>query len=94
MVNFSFPEAEVRLKLWNTILPKQVPLEEEIDFEFFAEKFELAGSNIKEILTNAAYIAAGQGTGLKNQHIVEAVKLNYAKYGKVLNDSDFGYLTT
>lgn len=94
MVNFSFPEAPVRLKLWKTILPKEVPLEEEIDFEFFAEEFELAGSNIKEILTNASYIAAGQGMGLMNAHIVEAVKLNYAKYGKVLSDSDFGYLTT
>lgn len=94
MINFSFPEPEVRLKLWNTILPKQVPCDEEIDFEFFAEKFELAGSNIKEILTNAAFIAAGQGTGLRNRHIIEAIKLNYAKYGKILTDVDFGYLMT
>ena len=60
--------------------------------EFFAEHFELSGSNIKEILTNAAYLAAAEGTGLRNSHIVEAVKLNFSKYGKILDDSQFGYL--
>ncbi|NLL19932.1 MAG: ATP-binding protein, partial [Clostridia bacterium] len=92
MINFVFPTPEVRLKLWKTILPKAAVLEEEIDFEFFANNFELAGSNIKEILTNAAYIAASEHTGIANRHIVEAVKLNFKKYGKILTNEDFGYL--
>lgn len=92
MVNFSFPTPEVRLELWHTILPKQVPFEEEIDFEYYAGHFELSGSSIKEILTNASFIAASQGEHLANRHIIEAIKLNFAKYGKVLTDDDFGYL--
>ena len=92
MVNFVFPTPDVRLKLWKQILPDTAQTDEEIDFEFFAENFELSGSNIKEILTNAAYLAAADGTGIKNSHIIEAVKLNFSKYGKVLTDSDFGYL--
>jgi len=92
MINFVFPTAEVRLKLWKTIIPKTAALEEEIDFEFFADNFELSGSNIKEILTNAAYMAASENTGIANRHIVEAVKLNYKKYGKILIKEDFGYL--
>lgn len=92
MVNFSFPTPEVRLELWHTILPKQVPFEEEIDFEYYAEHFELSGSSIKEVLTNASFIAASQGEKLANRHIIEAIKLNFAKYGKVLTDNDFGYL--
>lgn len=92
MINFSFPTAQVRLQLWNTIIPREVPLEEELDFEFFAEKFELSGSNIKEVLTNAAYIAAAAGTSLANRHVVESVKLNFAKYGKILTKEDFEYL--
>jgi ATP-dependent 26S proteasome regulatory subunit len=94
MINFVFPTPEVRLKLWKTVLPKKVVLEEEIDFEFFAYNFELAGSNIKDILTTAAYIAASEHTGLANRHIVEAVKLNFKKYGKILTNEDFGYLGT
>lgn len=92
MINFSFPTPDVRLMLWNTILPKSVPCGEELDFEYYAEQFELSGSSIKEILTNAAYIAASQKEELKNVHLIEAIKLNFAKYGKILTDDDFGYL--
>ncbi len=92
MVNFIFPGEEVRHQLWTTIIPENVLYEEEIDFEFFARNFELSGSNIKEILTNAAYIAAAKHRGLANGDVVEAVKLNFAKYGKILAAEDFGYL--
>ncbi len=92
MVHFVFPPEQVRYKLWTSILPKKVPCEEEIDFEFFARNFELSGSNIKEVLTNAAYIAAASHRGLLNADLVEAVKLNFAKYGKILTAGDFGYL--
>ncbi len=92
MVNFVFPTPDVRLRLWKKILPAGALTDEQLDFEFFAENFELSGSNIKEILTNAAYLAAAEGTGLRNSHIIEAVKLNFSKYGKILTDNDFGYL--
>lgn len=92
MVNFVFPEPSVRLKLWNKILPSSAKPDEKLDFEFFAEKFELSGSSIKEILTNAAFMAAAEGSRLRNSHIVEAIKLNFSKFGKILTDEDFGYL--
>ncbi len=92
IIHIAFPEPEVRLRLWNSILPKQARCEEELDLEFFAEHFELSGSSIKEIMINAAYLAASEHRGLANRDLVEAVKLNYAKYGKVLTKNDFGYL--
>lgn len=92
MVNFSFPDAQTRLRLWRTIIPEEVPREEELDFEYFSEKFQMSGSSIKEVLTNAAYIAAAEGSALANRHLVEAVRVNFAKYGKILTDEDFGYL--
>ena len=92
MINFVFPTADVRLRLWKGILPDTVRIDEPIDFEFFADRFELSGSNIKEILTNSAYIAASENEGLKNKHIIEAIKLNYSKYGKILTNADFDYL--
>lgn len=93
IIHIAFPETEVRLKLWRSTLPVEAECEEELDFEFFAEQFELSGSSIKEILTNAAYLAASEGRGMKNCDLVEAVKLNFAKYGKILTDSHFGYLS-
>lgn len=92
IIHIAFPEALVRLKLWRSILPEAVCCEEELDLDFFAEHFELSGSSIKEILTNAAYLAAAEHRGLANRDLVEAVKLNFAKYGKVLTKNDFGYL--
>lgn len=92
MINFVFPPENVRCRLWTTIIPAQAVYAEEIDFEFFARNFELSGSNIKEILTNAAYMAAAKHRGLLNEDIVAAVKLNFAKYGKILTAEDFGYL--
>ncbi len=92
IIHIAFPEADVRLKLWQSMLPIQARCDEELDFEFFAEHFELSGSSIKEILVHAAYLAASEHRGLKNCDMVEAVKLNYAKYGKILSSHDFGYL--
>ena len=92
MINFVFPTPDVRLMLWKKILPPSAVTDEQIDLEFFAEHFELSGSNIKEILTNAAYIAASEGHGIRNANVIEAVKLNFSKYGKILTDNDFGYL--
>lgn len=92
MVKFAFPEKEVRLQLWKSILPDKTPCEEEIDLEFFAEKFELSGSSIKEILTLAAFEAAAAQRRLTNKDVIEAIKRNYSKYGKTLTNEEFGYL--
>ena len=73
-------------------IPPSARCDEALDYEFFADNFELSGSNIKEILTNAAFLAAAEGAGIRNCHIIEAIKLNFSKYGKILTDDDFGYL--
>lgn len=92
IVNFTFPTKDVRLRLWRASLPDAVPRDEDIDLLYYADNFELSASSIKEILTNASFLAAAEGRGLLNRHIIEAVKLNYLKYGKILSDADFGYL--
>ena len=92
IIRIAFPPADVRLSLWRSMLPPEVEYEEELDLEFFAANFELSGSSIKEILINAAYMAAAEHRGLANRDLVEAVKLNYLKYEKILTKDDFGYL--
>ena len=89
MIRFAFPDEAVRLTLWRTILPKGVPRDEEIDFAFLAKGFELPGSGIKEVLKNASYLAAAEERGLMNKDIEVALKLYFAKLGKVLGREDF-----
>lgn len=92
MVYFRLPSPQIRRQLWHSLLPPQAPREKDLALDFFAEHFDLSGSQIKEILLSAAYIAAGQGVPLGNAQLKKALCLNYEKYGKRLTDEDFGYL--
>lgn len=92
MIPFRFPDVETRKKLWHSLIPDKTPLEDGIDLDFFAETFELSGSQIKEILWNAAYIAVSDQKPLGNERLKEATMWNYMKYGKQLTKEDFGYL--
>lgn len=92
MVPFRFPDEQTRKELWHSLIPKKTPLDDGIDLDFFAKQFELSGSQIKEILLNAAYIAVSDNKPLGNEQIKEAITWNYIKYGKQLTKDDFGYL--
>lgn len=92
MISFSFPDAQTRKKLWKSLLPDRLPHESSLDIDFFAERFELSGSQIKDVLLQAAFIAANGNEVLGNRHVKEALKMNYRKYGKLLTDLDFGYM--
>lgn len=92
MIPFRFPDEETRKKLWHSLIPDKTPLDEGIDLDFFAKAFELSGSQIKEILWNAAYIAVSDKKPLGNEQLKEAIIWNYLKYGKQLTKEDFGYL--
>lgn len=84
------PDETVRLRLFQSILPPQAKVEEELDFAFFASRFELTGSNIKAVLYNAAFMAAAEGKGIRNQDIAKAIKYEYAKLGKIAMTTEFG----
>jgi SpoVK/Ycf46/Vps4 family AAA+-type ATPase len=92
MVYFAFPDGDTRAILWKKMLPDKAPIEEGLDLDFFAHKFEMSGSEIKDAVLHAAYMAAREQTAIGNSHIMEAVKLSFAKYGKVLKREDFGYI--
>ena len=60
-VEFPFPDEEHRFRIWNTIFPEEAPKDENIDFEFLAKKFKIAGGNIKNIVLCAAFHKRGRG---------------------------------
>lgn len=89
VIDFRLPNADTRLLLWKSMIPEKTPISEEVDIEYFAKEFDLSGSEIKEIIMSAAFIAAADGEMIENIHIVEAIKISYSKYGKVLRTEDF-----
>lgn len=84
------PSEAERLLLWKKMLPKEAPVDNGIDFEFFANNFELSPANIKSILYGAAYIAAEEKQSIGAKHIVRSMIYEYAKLGKMITAQDFG----
>jgi hypothetical protein len=92
MVYFPFPDVDTRSILWRKMIPEKAPVDDGLDLDFFAQTFEMSGSEIKDAVLHAAYTAAREQAPIGNNHIIEAIKLSFAKYGKVLKNEDFGYL--
>lgn len=81
-VRFPFPDPDMRLRLWKKMIPEQARIEEKLELERWAGKFELTGSDIREIVTSSAYLAAADGRGIRNEDVLEALRLYYRKLGK------------
>ena len=81
-VRFPFPDKQRREMLWNRMLPKEAPVEEPLCFRDYAARHECSGSDIKEVITNAAYLAAAAGHGIRNEDIGQALQIHYKKSGK------------
>jgi len=90
VVEFPFPDADHRRRIWQTVFPSTAPLEPGIDFEFLAERFNLAGGNIRNIAIAAAFHAAGNGGSINMHHLLRGLKREYQKMGKVCDRAEFG----
>lgn len=88
LIRFPFPSPEMRILLWKRMIPIQAAVDEELRLEIPAVRFELSGSNIREVAIQAAYLAAADGRGIRRTDIGEALKLHYVKYGKNLGDAE------
>ena len=76
--------------LWKTVFPAEAPLEDNIDFTFLANNFELTGSRIKSIAIQAAYYAADEGVPIGPVHILRALQTDMAKTRRMLSASELG----
>ncbi len=83
IIEFPFPEAESRLQIWKTHFPKTAPLNDDIDFDFLAKRVQVAGGNIKNIVLNAAFCAAEEGSPISMRHLIHGIKREYEKIGKM-----------
>lgn len=91
-VRFPFPDREMRLKLWTSMIPTRAGIEEPLRLAEYAGRFELPGSDIKEVITNAAFIAAAAGRGIRNEDVEKALRIHYLKLGKKIGEQGFGRL--
>ena len=87
-VNFPFPEAEDRQRIWETLFPREVPRSEEIDFRLLAERFRLSGGSIRNIIVGAAYLAATDGGTVTLGHMLHSTRRELQKMGRLISEED------
>jgi SpoVK/Ycf46/Vps4 family AAA+-type ATPase len=87
-VRIERPDAATRLKLYEKILPKKTPKADDINLKYYADNFEISGSEIKEVLYSAAFMAAADNKCLSNKHILQALKLQQEKTGKIVSGAE------
>lgn len=88
VIKFPFPDAEYREKIWKATFPPETPLSENVDFKWLAQKYEIAGGNIKNVVLSSAFLAAEKGAAVEMRHIVHAVRHELQKSGKIISRND------
>lgn len=89
-LDFPFPTEHDRCQIWRKLWPTQTPRADNLDFEFLARRFELAGGNIRNIVLAAAFLAADDGKVVSMSHLLHATRREHQKMGKMVTDRDFG----
>lgn len=87
-VHFPFPGPEERLEIWRRVWPVEVPLAGDVDLDDLADRFRLSGGNIRNAALAAAFLAATDGSEVRRQHLLQAVRREYQKLGRGLSDED------
>jgi hypothetical protein len=87
-IDFPFPEKEDRLRIWQTLFPPEVPRDPDIDFNRLAQRFKLAGGNIRNIIVSAAYLAAADGGRVTMAHLLHGTRRELQKMGRLVGEED------
>ena len=91
IIEFALPDVKERRCIWERICPEQMPRSQDIDFDFLALQFELAGANIRNVVLRAAFLAADDKKGeVTMRHLILAIRREYQKMGKILMLQELG----
>jgi ATP-dependent 26S proteasome regulatory subunit len=88
-VEFPFPNAEDRRRIWQGVWPAQTPCDPALDIDVLARRFEITGGSIRNIALAAAFLAAADGNVVTMDHLIHATKREFQKMGKVVTEGEF-----
>ncbi|MCB9286249.1 MAG: ATP-binding protein [Lewinellaceae bacterium] len=86
VVQFPFPDAQMREEIWKRIFPRPTPVAA-LNLKKLAS-LNVAGGNIRNIALNASFLAAGKGQPVSMQDIQSAAKNEYQKLEKQMSTSE------
>ena len=88
IVHFPFPDGEQRAEIWRRIFPRPMPTED-LDVSKLA-RLNVTGGNIRNIMLNAAFLAADANEPVRMMHLLRAASTEYAKLEKPLTEAEIG----
>ncbi|WNR44095.1 ATP-binding protein [Paenibacillus roseipurpureus] len=84
VIKYPFPDSEYREKIWQSMFPPSAPLSDDVDFKYLAQRYEIAGGNIKNVVLSSAFLAAETGEPIRMGHIIKSIRHELQKSGKIL----------
>lgn len=86
VVQFPFPDAALRERIWRAVFPPATPLSE-LDYRKLA-RLNVPGGGARNIAVNAAFRAARAGTPVSMAHLLDAARAEFAKADKTLSETE------
>jgi SpoVK/Ycf46/Vps4 family AAA+-type ATPase len=83
-IDFPFPDAHARARIWKHLIPAQAPVERPINYNYLGEDFELSGGCIKNAVIRAAYTAAERKLPISMDLLERAAEQEYRELGKLM----------
>ena len=87
-VDFPFPDEAYRLRIWEALFPDSLPRADNIDLALLAQRFKLAGGNIRNIIVSAAYLAAADGGVVTMAHLLHGARRELQKMGRLVKEKE------
>ncbi|MBK8988431.1 MAG: ATP-binding protein [Chloroflexi bacterium] len=93
-IEFPFPQPADRERIWRVNVPPETPMGDDVDWPLLAERFELAGGSIRNIILAAAFLAAEENaaataTAVHLRHLLHAARREYQKMGRLIEERLF-----
>lgn len=89
VVEFPMPTPDMRKKLWDKAIPPYAPRGEDLNLDYLANQFIIAGGSIVNSAINACILASARREKVCMRHAVEAVARELIKMGKQVNRVHF-----
>ncbi|WP_309242717.1 ATP-binding protein [Limnofasciculus baicalensis] len=83
-IEFPFPDKEARIRIWKSMIPAKAPTQD-LNFTRLGQLI-ISGGSIRNIVLNAAFMAADNGEPIMMKHILVATRSECVKHEKLLTD--------
>ena len=88
-LEFPLPDRTARERLWRQAIPAAAPTGDDLDPEFLAGMFALAGGDIRSAALQAAFLAAHEAEPIRMRHLVRAAARLRRQQGKLPSAAEF-----